>query len=228
MIRTRMLSIALGIATVAGVGALSPAQATALPFGPYTCQQGYVWRDAYHGDTVCVTPGERDTAHAENASAGARREPHGGAYGPDTCKQGFVWRETRPADHVCVTPDRRDRARAQNSEGVRRLADATQLPVGSVGVRTETHDLGGWIYVDGGGGLSPHARIEFWAAGVYHNGPTWLGSRQSDGNGYLPRETTSLVDVRCTIPRDTAATIVAVDTRTGIAKSAGTSRAFIC
>ncbi|MFF4646535.1 hypothetical protein [Streptomyces sp. NPDC001389] len=25
-------------------------------YGPDTCQQGYVWRDSFDGDTVCVTP----------------------------------------------------------------------------------------------------------------------------------------------------------------------------
>ena len=116
MIRTRVLPIALGIVAAAGLGTLLPAPATALPYGPYTCQQGFVWREAYNGDTVCVSPADRDTARAENAQAAARREPNGGAYGPDTCKPGFVWRETTPADHVCVPPDRRDRARAQTAK----------------------------------------------------------------------------------------------------------------
>ncbi|MGW4368932.1 hypothetical protein ACWEKT_25120 [Nocardia takedensis] len=226
MNRTRALPIALGIAAAAAFGLL-PAQATALPYGPYTCQQGFVWREAYNGDVVCVTPGDRDTARTENALAASRREPNGGAYGPDTCKQGFVWREARPADHVCVPPDRRDRARVQNSEGVLRLADATQLPAGNVGIRTEKHQLGGWIFLNGGSGLTPDARIEFRAAGLNANG-YWLGARQSDGSGRLPRETAALADVRCQLPRDRAATVVAVDTRTGIATSAGTTYAFSC
>lgn len=224
----RVLPIALGIAAVAGFGALLPAPAQALPYGPYTCQQGYVWRDAYNGDTVCVTPGDRDTAHAENAQAAARRSPNGGPYGPDTCKQGFVWRETRPADHVCVPPDRRDRARAQNSEGARHFADATQLPPGNVHVRTQKHQLGGWLFVDSASGLSANARLEFYAAGVNTNGLRALGNRQTDGNGTLPRETAALADVRCQIPRDRAATVIVVDTRTGIATSAGTTYAFSC
>ena len=27
-----------------------------LPYGPDTCKQGYVWRDAIPGDHVCVVP----------------------------------------------------------------------------------------------------------------------------------------------------------------------------
>lgn len=33
-------------------------------YGPDTCRQGYVWRDSFDGDTHCVTPAERDAAHA--------------------------------------------------------------------------------------------------------------------------------------------------------------------
>jgi len=90
-------------------------QVPPLPYGPYTCKQGYVWREAVSGDFVCVIPQDRQEAANENALASIRREPGGGVYGPDTCKQGFVWRETRPSDHVCVPPNRRDQARVDNS-----------------------------------------------------------------------------------------------------------------
>ena len=36
-------------------------------YGPTGCKSGYVWRDAYNGDGVCVTPAQRDAAHRENA-----------------------------------------------------------------------------------------------------------------------------------------------------------------
>ncbi len=32
-----------------------------------TCRQGYVWREAFAGDTVCVTPYERTQAQQENS-----------------------------------------------------------------------------------------------------------------------------------------------------------------
>jgi hypothetical protein len=47
-----------------------------------TCRQGFVWREAFVGDHVCVTPRTRDQAARENSEADARRQPGGGAYGP--------------------------------------------------------------------------------------------------------------------------------------------------
>jgi hypothetical protein len=82
---------------------------------PDTCIQGYVWREAYPGDHVCVTPDLRKQAATDNQLAGSLREPQGGAYGPDTCKPGFVWREARPQDHVCVTPEARTQTARDNS-----------------------------------------------------------------------------------------------------------------
>jgi hypothetical protein len=101
----------------------------ALPYGPATCQQGYVWRTAAPHDLVCVTPGTRQATHDENALAASRREPGGGAWGPNTCKSGFVWRLAFPEDLVCVTPDRRDQAAADNAKAAeRRAVDPATLP----------------------------------------------------------------------------------------------------
>lgn len=86
-----------------------------LPYGPDTCKDGYVWREAFEGDTVCVTPQTRAQAAADNAQATARREPNGGPYGPDTCRSGYVWREARPSDLVCVTPETRAQTAADNA-----------------------------------------------------------------------------------------------------------------
>lgn len=87
-------------------------------YGPDTCVQGFVWREAGPNDRVCVAPDIRDQTRADNAQAGARRSPNGGAYGPDTCLQGYVWREAFPGDHVCVVPATRTRA-AQDNQWVR-------------------------------------------------------------------------------------------------------------
>jgi hypothetical protein len=81
---------------------------------PDTCRTGFVWRDAFAGDHVCVTPDIRDQARADNALAAARRDPAGGPYGPDTCLDGFVWREAVPSDHVCVTPPTRTQTMTDN------------------------------------------------------------------------------------------------------------------
>jgi len=227
----RSLPVTLGVAAVLGTSLVLPGLASAAPvlaYGPYTCAQNFVWREAFDGDTVCVSPGERDTARAENGQASARRSPTGGAYGPDTCLQGFVWREARPTDHVCVDPSRRDRAGAPNSEGASHLVDATQLPAGKVATRSELIAGGGRIYLDGGKGLTPGGRVEFYAAGVNGTAVRPLGTRTADGKGELPRENTALAQVRCELKRDETATIVVLDVRTGVATTAGTSYAYSC
>lgn len=109
---------------------------TVLPYGPYTCVLGYVWREAIPDDYVCVTSDVRSQAWADNAQAAARVSPTGGAYGPDTCLQGYVWRGARPEDHVCVTPGVRDQTQYDNGQAAsRRLSsqgpNATN-PTGSI------------------------------------------------------------------------------------------------
>jgi hypothetical protein len=77
--------------------------------GPTSCVEGYVWREAFPGDYVCVLPATRAKAAADNAAAGSRIEADG------LCNQGFVWREAGPNDHVCVTPETRACAAADNA-----------------------------------------------------------------------------------------------------------------
>lgn len=86
------------------------------------CLQGYVWRQAFKGDYVCVTPGVRAQAAADNLAAPGRVEPGGGAYGPYTCQQGYVWRQVVPDDYVCVTPGVRAQAAADNAQADNRAA----------------------------------------------------------------------------------------------------------
>jgi hypothetical protein len=92
----------------------------ALPYGPDTCQSGFVWREAVRDDHVCVPPQTRQLAWTDNAQASARRNPAGGPYGSDTCLQGFVWRDASPDDHVCVTPDDRQQTRDDNAQAAER------------------------------------------------------------------------------------------------------------
>lgn len=102
---------------------LTPAKVdpwSSLPYGPDTCLEGYVWRDASPADHVCVTPDIRAQAATDNRQALSRRQPGGGAYGPDTCRQGYVWRDAFDDDHVCVSPDTRDQAAFDNSQAVNR------------------------------------------------------------------------------------------------------------
>ena len=101
---------------------VGPAAADDQPYGPATCKSGYVWREAFDGDTVCVTPETRSQTLADNAAAASRIQPGGGAYGPNTCKQGYVWRVARPEDLVCVTPEERDRVATDNAHAAARGA----------------------------------------------------------------------------------------------------------
>jgi len=112
----------------AGLTAAPAVELVALPYGPDTCKQGFVWRTAVPEDLVCVRPATREATLRENALAASRREP-GGAYGPHTCKPGFVWREAVPADLVCVTPDRRAQAKTDNAlAATRRAVDPATIP----------------------------------------------------------------------------------------------------
>lgn len=97
----------------------------ALPYGPDTCKQGYVWREARATDHVCVNPPERDKVAGENANPTANRQPGGGAYGPDTCASGFVWREAFDGDTICVTPDRRAQVKKDTAAAAARRATDT-------------------------------------------------------------------------------------------------------
>lgn len=112
-----------GILAGSGSGSSPPAadppvlgEPPTLPYGPDTCIDGFVWRDAIPGDHVCVTPDRRTLAANENATAGLRVDPTG-AYGPNSCMAGFVWREAYVGDVVCVTPDRRSQVYQENVDG---------------------------------------------------------------------------------------------------------------
>ena len=106
---------ALVLIATAGAVSVGTSSASAQDYGPETCLQGYVWREATPGDHVCVTPATRDQAWNDNTEAGARRSPVGGPYGPDTCLQGYVWREATAGDHVCVASVIRAQAADDNA-----------------------------------------------------------------------------------------------------------------
>lgn len=94
-------------------------------FGPETCMEGYVWREACGpSDKVCVRApdGPREQARADNREARNRVSTTDRSFGPDTCKPGFVWREAcGPSDHVCVTLQVRGQAQADNAARGSRL-----------------------------------------------------------------------------------------------------------
>ncbi|WP_138503879.1 hypothetical protein [Nostoc sp. PA-18-2419] len=100
------------------------AQAQGLPYGPDTCRQGYVWREAVPNDHVCVTPRTRSQAAKDNSQVANRIQPGGGPYGSFTCRQGYVWREAVPNDYVCVTPQTRSQVAKDNKQANNRRASS--------------------------------------------------------------------------------------------------------
>lgn len=104
----------MAVRIVAGMFLLALVLPDAVAQRPAQCRQGFVWREAFPGDYVCVTPQTRTRAAQDNSQAAARRQRGGGAAGPNTCIPGYVWREARPNDHVCVTPQTRDQTAADN------------------------------------------------------------------------------------------------------------------
>jgi hypothetical protein len=86
------------------------------------CLIGYVWRQSYSGDYVCVTPANHAQALADDAAASSRIQQGGGAYGPYTCTQGYVWRQVVPDDYTCVTPAVRSQAAYDDSQAANRVA----------------------------------------------------------------------------------------------------------
>jgi hypothetical protein len=98
-------------------------------YGPDTCKTGFVWREAFPGDHVCVTGASRTQAVKDNQQASKRKSPNGGQYGADTCKPGFVWREASPADHVCVPGNIRTNVRNDNSQANARRDPQCAVPV---------------------------------------------------------------------------------------------------
>ena len=141
------------------VGYLTAAgpSAAQLRYGPDTCKNGFVWREAYLSDHVCVLPEIREQARRDNSLAASNVQPGGGPFGPDTCKPGLVWREARQGDHICVTPDIRTRAADDNryaySRQLARLLEhrPTPKPVREDNASTGGGTTGG--YSAGAGGV---------------------------------------------------------------------------
>ena len=103
-----------------------------LPYGPNTCKNGFVFREAYKDDQVCVSTEVRAQVARDNAAAVSRIQPGVGHSGPNTCKEGFVWRLARPQDLVCVDPSQRTQAADDNrtaySRQQARLTEPRSVP----------------------------------------------------------------------------------------------------
>ncbi|GLL05937.1 hypothetical protein [Dactylosporangium matsuzakiense] len=221
------------LALLAGLLTVDAAPAAAdLPYGPYTCANGYVWREAVPGDLVCVTPTQRDTTRGENALGPARREPNGGAWGPDTCKSGYVWRETRPSDHVCVPPASRDRARVDNSLAPYTILLPTATPTNGIAVNEVRSGYPYHTQLYTTSSFTPNKRVQFYSydpnwPGTGHSILTLLGDVPTDAYGHLQSLTnfyggwniTYLSCYRVATAGWLTARVVIVDQGTGIISS---------
>jgi hypothetical protein len=74
---------------------------------------GFVWREAYSGDDVCVTEAVRTQAAEDNAAASSRKVIN--VSGADACIAGYVWRMAFTGDHVCVTAAVKAQVAADNA-----------------------------------------------------------------------------------------------------------------
>jgi hypothetical protein len=89
------------------------------------CAEGFVWREAFPDDHVCVLPQVRDMVREQNRNAGQFTTKEG-----TECTPGYVFRMAGPRDQVCVTEDERDQAQQDNrmADTRRRSTQAPQYP----------------------------------------------------------------------------------------------------
>ena len=90
-----------------------------------TCSSGYVWREAFPGDHVCVTPATRAQAKYDNDHSAEHIDPASlvnAITGGETCLAPYVPREASPSDQVCVLPETRAQAQDDNRQAKNHLA----------------------------------------------------------------------------------------------------------
>lgn len=209
-----MLASLVALATVLTAAALAAPAAEALPYGPYTCQNGNVWREAFANDQVCVTPTDRSTVAQENAS-GPYHTNYYTPY-PYWCLNGYVWRQAKPTDYVCVVPASRDRERANDASAESRLVDPSQTPHGNLSGET---DYDGYVYATGSS-LTPYGGYAFYWWGStglrYSTGGVTADARGNVNNqrvGWSP----------CMSSLTNPAMIVVDDLSSGMVTTAGTT-----
>ncbi|WP_432923062.1 hypothetical protein ACQPZZ_25840 [Microbispora sp. CA-135349] len=120
--------LALATAAISGLVVTAPVTLMAGPasaggdYGPDTCLEGYVWREARPSDHVCVSPQERAQVQKDNAIKESRWVS--GANGPHTCTDDFEWRNAFPGDDVCVFGKERIDVEVQNRIAASRVVSA--------------------------------------------------------------------------------------------------------
>jgi hypothetical protein len=88
------------------------------------CHPGFVLREAFPGDSVCVTPETHAQVIADNRDAMLHRiSPN-----KETCVQGYAWREASPQDHVCVPVATHMMTQQDNRLAATRMMAAEPVP----------------------------------------------------------------------------------------------------
>lgn len=171
---------------IAGLLCLHSANTLATcPYGEDQCLPGFVWRNAFPGDHVCVSGDVRDRTAMQNAQADANRQPGGGPSGPNTCRFGFVWREAEPDDQVCVTGADRAQAAADNALALTRRDPVCPEPVSSESLGLLTLNLAGTGDVNGISAETRARRIALWVR-RHHLVPDVIVIQESYGWLYTP------------------------------------------
>jgi hypothetical protein len=218
-LRRRMVASLAALATVLTAAVLAAPAAEALPYGPYTCQNGYVWREAFANDQVCVTPTDRSTVAQENA-AGPSHTNYYTSY-PYWCVSGYLWRQAKPTDYVCVLPASRDRERANNLLAESRLVDPSQTPQGNLQGSTWQ----GNVYASGSS-LTPYGGYAFyWWSPTGHGYST--GGVRADARGNVNGQFVGASPCMSSLVTSPAV-IVVDDLSSGIVTTAGTTWNTAC
>src|SRR5689334_15720680 len=101
--KTTMI-VSLGLSPLLCLVLVAPVIAQRSAGAAPQCAEGFVWREAFRGDYVCVSPESRSQAARENSDPA----------GAEPCRPGTVWREAGRSDHVCVQVARRSAVAEEN------------------------------------------------------------------------------------------------------------------
>ncbi len=84
------------------------------------CLKGYVFREAFKGDNICVVPYDKNAAKHQNMLHAERS-----INSKDECPEGLVPREIKKSDRLCVTQQEKNKIVLQNT-----LHKAKNLAIG--------------------------------------------------------------------------------------------------
>ncbi|GAA4572362.1 hypothetical protein [Planotetraspora kaengkrachanensis] len=220
------------LALIASMFPALPAAADPLPYGPYTCDIGAVWREATAKDPVCVLVDRRTEVRDQNALAPSRTLPNG------NCKDGFVWRLANWSDHTCATPRDRSKTAVDNESAYQWLVDPTATPRGGISViQVPNHEgeYDGFDLYAMGTNITPTAKVAILGDAVIAWPPThkwgskWItyhwyrvGSLQVYFNGEVGDEWVHLGRHNCSPLQTDPVTLIAVDYGSGVVTTVGT------